>query len=448
VPVRLPRRSIPWVYLAVGGFYLALRIWSFAGIAGHGSSFVDTVEYERVAHRSLFDSQFWLGFKPWGTPLLWKLLPGPTATAAPVAQWLISVAAWLTLAAVVSRALRSRPVAIAAFAIVLAFSLVPALAVWDGALLSESLTFSLGALFLAALFVLSERPTPKSAGAAVALAFLLAMTRTSNALVVPLFLIPVAVLVLRRRRDVAISLVVASIAIVGIAYVHSDAHEWELPLAEVIALRVLHEPQARAYFDARGMPDTPGLADRIMTNRVPFPGFETAPELASFIPWFNRSARTTYRDFLLSHPDALIVDPIRYLPSLVTPSTSTDDLQALPLQVYEARGYRNALPSPVRRVLYFSSAALVFVCAALVLAALLALGFTSGPRRAWIVPVLGIVTCVPHGMIIFLGGATSLGRHGLFMAILLRLSVFLAALFAVDSFVASRATRSARPASG
>src|SRR5689334_3865686 len=111
--------------LALGSAYVGLRLFSFVDIAGHASSFPDTVDYRQTQGLSPFGLDFWTWYKPWGTPLLWKLLPGSTSTSAPIAQWLISVAAWLVLALAVYRTLENRAVKLLGFGIVLAFSLVP-----------------------------------------------------------------------------------------------------------------------------------------------------------------------------------------------------------------------------------------------------------------------------------------------------------------------------------
>ena len=134
-------RRYPWL-VAGTGVYLGFRLWSFVGIAGHASSFTDSPEYENVERLSMFSLDFWTWYKPWGSALLWKVLPGSTSTSAPVGQEIVSVAAWLFLAFVVFRTLERRAVKYVGFSLVLAFSLVPAVAVWDGALL-ESLSVSL-----------------------------------------------------------------------------------------------------------------------------------------------------------------------------------------------------------------------------------------------------------------------------------------------------------------
>jgi hypothetical protein len=430
--------------LALGSAYVGLRLFSFVGIAGHASSFPDTVDYRQTEHLSLFGLDFWTWYKPWGTPLLWKLLPGSTSTSAPIAHWLISVAAWLVLAYAVYRTLEHHVVKLVGFGLVLAFSLVPAVAVWDGALLSESLSLSLTALLLAAMLFLFRSPTWTWAAVLLVLAFLFAGTRTTNGYLLPFLLVPLAAVVLRRGRWVAAALVAGSLLTAGLTYASANVREWEVPLGEIIAGRVLQKPSEEAYFVSRGMPVRPSLAQDIWANRSPEARFETTPDLAWFRPWFTSRARGVYADYLLSHPGESIGDPIRHLSWMVAPSSSTTDLQALPVGFYAARGYRNALPPFLRRVLYPSSGQLLLVwtVVALVLAGGFALMGWGG--LVWTVPLLVLASTIPHALLVWDGDDASMGRHALILAVLLRVALFLLSLMLVDAYLQSRNEKPAK----
>jgi hypothetical protein len=419
------------VIVGATALWLALRVWSFAGIVGHGSAFPDTQAYEQTSHLSLFGLDFWTWYKPWGTPLLWKLLPGPTSASAPIAQWLLATAAWWFLAFVCYRVFRHSWTGATAFALVLAFDLVPAVSVWDGALLSESLTYSLAAVLLAALILTAERPSWRRAAAVFVVAFVFAGTRTSDGYLTPFILIPFAVVLWRRPR-IALFLAIGSVAIGALTWERSNVREWQVSFAEIVALRMTHEPSAYAYFTAHGMPYEPALDAEVLDNRYPLSSFESTASLDWFFPWFNRSGRTVYTDYLLSHPRALLLDPIDDLGRMITPSTSIDDLQGLPLDVYEARGYRAPLPRAIARILYPTSPTVVLAWSVAVLVALGALVLAGHKRRFWIVPVLGIVTIVPQGIIVYVGSDTSIGRHAILLATLLRLSAILGTLCVID----------------
>lgn len=433
------REERSWL-AGIAGLYVVLRVWSFAGVAGHGSSFTDTPEYKAVAELPLVSLDFWTWYKPWGTPLLWKLLPGRTDLSAPIAQWLISVAAWLVLAYVVFRVLEQPAVKLTGFALVLSFSLVPAVVVWDGALLTESLTLSLAALLLAALLLLARAPTWWRTLAVVLFAFLLSGTRAPNGYLAPFLLFPVAAVALRSSRPMAVALAVTSVAIAATTYATSNVRQWEVALAEIIAGRVLHVPSEQAYFVRRGMPVRPDLETALWANRLPpYSSFETAPELAWFRPWFNRAARPTYRDYLLSHPDDSILDPMRDLPAMITPSTSTDDLQGLTFSVFAARGHRSSIPAAIARILYPTSASLILVWGVMTVALMAVLAAMGVGRVVWIIPVVALLSTVPHAIILWDGADTNIGRHALLLAVFIRLNLYIALLFAADAYLRSRA---------
>jgi hypothetical protein len=428
-----------WPEVGAVALYVALRVWSFVGVAGHASSFPDTFDYEQTAAKPLLSMDFWTWFKPWGTPLLWKLLPGSTSAVAPIAHWLISVAAWLVLAAAVHRTLEDPLVKRVGFALVLGFSLVPAIAVWDGALLSESLSFSLAALLVAAMLMLAHEPRWRWAIGVIAAASMLAGTRATNGYLVPFLLLPIAAVELRRVRHIALTLAAAAIVIAAVSYRTSNVRQWQVPLATVIAFRVMHEPGELRYFEQRGMPVTRTLEGDIYANRTPLDRFETAPSLQPFLPWFNGRARSVYRDYLLSHPSSAIADPIRDLPDMVSPSDSVTDVQGLPLSFFAAKGYRNALPGFLNRLLYPLDAALLLGWATAV--ALIAAGLAPLRRRTWIVSLALLVSMLPHAVIVWAGDATSIGRHALLLAVFLRLGVLLFTLQLVDAVILNRIQR-------
>jgi hypothetical protein len=413
--------------------YAGLRLWSFAGVAGHAISFPDSYDYDETARKPLFSLDFWTWFKPWGIPLVWKLLPGSTSAVAPIAQWLISVAAWLALAAAVHRTLEHPVVKRVGFLLVLGFSLVPAVAVWDGALLSESLSLSLAALLVAAMLMLVHEPRWRWAIALIAVALLLGGTRTTNGYLAPFLLLPVAAAIVGRGRRIALAVAAAALVIPAAINSSANVRQWQVALGEIIALRVLHNPGELRYFEQRGMPVTPTLEQDIFANRSPQSQFEAAPALKPFVPWFRSRARGVYLDYLISHPTSTIADPIRDLRGMVSPSDSLTDIQGLPLPFYAASGYRDALPDALNRGLYPSSVALLF--AWLTATALTAAGLVSIRRYTWVVAAVLLGSALPHAIIIWTGDSTAIGRHALLLAVYFRLGLVLLTLQLVDAIL-------------
>jgi hypothetical protein len=311
-------------------------------------------------------------------------------------------------------------------------------------LLSESLSLSLTALLLAAMLFLLRSPSWPWAVSVLVLAFLFAGTRTTNGYLLPFLLVPLAAVILRRGRWVAAALVAASLLVAGITYASANVREWEVPLGEIVAGRVLQKPSEEAYFVARGMPVRPSLAQDIWAHRSPEAEFEATPALAWFRPWFFANARTVYTDYLVSHPGESIGDPLRNLSWMVSPSSSTTDLQALPVGFYAARGYRPATPSFLNRVLYPSSAKHLLVWTVLALVFVAGFALMGWGRLVWTVPLVVLASTIPHAIIVWDGDDASTGRHALILAVLVRLGLFLISLYLMDAYLENRSAPAAR----
>ena len=106
--------------LLLVGAYLAARVWQASGSVPLYTR--DSVDYERIARLPL-SSTFASEVKPWGLPLLYKLLPGELAIVAPIAQLLLSIGAWLVLATLWSATRDTNAYAFVPIALALVLSL-------------------------------------------------------------------------------------------------------------------------------------------------------------------------------------------------------------------------------------------------------------------------------------------------------------------------------------
>jgi hypothetical protein len=192
------------------------------------------------------------------------------------------------------------------------------------------------------------------------------------------------------------------------------------------------------------MPVRPSLAQDIWAHRSPEAEFEATPALAWFRPWFFANARTVYTDYLVSHPGESIGDPLRNLSWMVSPSSSTTDLQALPVGFYAARGYRPATPSFLNRVLYPSSAKHLLVWTVLALVFVAGFALMGWGRLVWTVPLVVLASTIPHAIIVWDGDDASTGRHALILAVLVRLGLFLISLYLLDAYLENRSAPAAR----
>ena len=122
-----------------------------------------------------------------------------------------------------------------------------------------------------------------------------------------------------------------------------------------------------------------------------------------------QQSRSTYTAYLLSHPSDSLVDPVRELPLMVAPSSARNDLQALPLAFYQPKGYRQSLPTPVVRLLYYGNGRLVLAWAGL--SCLVAIAFAAMRLTAVeaFVPLICLLSTVPHAMIVWNGDPLGAG---------------------------------------
>jgi hypothetical protein len=418
--------------LALASAYVVVRLWIGAGMIGHAVKVTDSFEYESAARESVFSGNFWAGYRPWGVPLFYKVLPGPLTTTVPLLQLSLSIACWLAFALVLGRMIGGLGGKLLV-SVALAFSLVPAVTIWDGALLSESPSLSLGVLLLALLALLLRTPSWRLAALLLVAGLLWAGLRVTNGFLLLFLVIPAAALVWPRRRTVAAVLGAGACVIAVLTFLSANVRQWQVPLAGQIAGRALHDPDERAYFVSHGMPVRPGLEHLLWTSRVPLSRLEQTRALDWFLPWFNHSGRATLRGWLLSHPERSIGDPIRHLDLLAAPSSSTTDLQALPLSIYTSTGYRGGLPDAVSRVLYPTGAQPIFAATAAGLVLLVGLLTMGPPRMVFALPLIILLSTIPHAVIVWNGDATSLGRHALLLAVFLRLGTVIGLLVAITS---------------
>jgi len=409
-----------------------LRGLAFRDVLQHSpATYPDTIDYRHVASLSLSDPLFWTYWKPWGLPLLWKALPGATTTSAPLAHWSISIVCWLVLAFTVATSLRHGIVRIFAFCSVLAFSLTPLVAQWDGVLLTESLSASLTALLVATLLLFVRSPGRRSAALLLGTVFFAAAVRDVNAYLALVLVCPVALAIAVRgdRRRVGLVVVSGVVLTFGLSSWTYNIHRWETPMQGVIAARILVDKDAREYFTAHGMPIRPGLASSLLSNRIPPSRFDEEADVAYFRPWFIRSARSTYARYLLTHPGNSVLEPLRSFDQVVAPT------RALPigLDYFRPQGFHNVLPAPFTSVLYTQRASAIIVpmiLTTLIAVALIKRRLYPGPA---LVGLIGIVSAVPLAFVVWNGDRLGVDRHSLVIGLIARLSVLLVVLLALDA---------------
>lgn len=153
--------------------------------------------------------------------------------------------------------------------------LAPTIAWWNVAVLTESLTLSLGALLLALgiVFARGESRLPFFIAWGVA-CITFGFLRPGNLLVLPFLLVPFA----RHRgaRLAAVCVIAALVFAVGFAQTQRSAL-WRINYYTAFMTRVFPSPEASHYFEARGMPSQPLRANK-----------------DAFFEWFNENGGRVY----------------------------------------------------------------------------------------------------------------------------------------------------------
>jgi hypothetical protein len=137
------------LWAVIFGLYLVGRVVIVIG--GHVYTSYDAITYAaRPGHPDNgLVSLTGQSPRPWGVPLFYALFGSDHARA--VGQWAVGTVAWAFFAWEVGRNLVTRAARYLTVAVLLAFALLHDVAGWDFAILSESLSLSLGVVVLAAL---------------------------------------------------------------------------------------------------------------------------------------------------------------------------------------------------------------------------------------------------------------------------------------------------------
>lgn len=407
---------------ALAAAYVALRIIAFAAATTLRCS--DTAAFEEFDVLARGSSRLPT------VPLLYLTVSGDGAR--PVAQLAISVVCWLALASVIAGVVRSRSLRPAAFALVLAVSLVRPVLVWDRILIAESVMFSTTAGLVAAWIGLLAWPSAWTAASVATLTVFWGFGRETH-IVLLLYVAFFAALGLVRRWDfyqgisLCVTLVVAG---AGLTLLSQSPTRKFFAMQNVIAQRILPEPRFLEHFRAAGMPMTPELVS--LSGKYASSDdwlFYESPNLEDFRGWLHRDFDREYVLFLAANPAWSLSAPF------ADPRFWRQDIE-----IY-IDGRPGALPSSLERFLLPGKGILAILGAVVALAIASAARF--GAKGYWAVPIAVIVSTLPHGLIVWHGDAMEVDRHLVPVAANLRLGIVLLLIFALDAALCSwnRATR-------
>ena len=417
---------------------------------GEALSLSDSHIYMRQAEHPLTDSRFWVGNAPPLYPLWYKAVGafGDTGLDArlsaeaavpraepvlPAAQTAFSLLAFTMLAFACARTAHTRAGRRLLFALPLAASLAPLVAKWNQAVMSESLSVSLFAFFVAAWFLYFHRPSWWALAAVAASAACWAAVRDTNYVTVAM-IVPIAALagVGGRRKSAALCIaLIAAFALANAVESRSDRRLFSF--YNIVGQRILPHPDRVDFFASAGdMPTSPALAER-SGKRASDDGlaFFTDVRLERFREWSATRATTAYMQFLLAHP----------FYSLASPTAEIDGtfLSRIGWAVHVDWSSPDGPLSPWAAAALRWAVLLGYGAAILSAFALWRRGrFRETP---WLLVPLGMaLLSLPQLWIAWLGDAMDYLRHGLTAVLSFLLGGLLLSAAMVDSFFAKAST--------
>ena len=424
-----------WAWIAGGIVALAfvlLRVVPFAG--AHTGRGIDSFEYAQASNLSIFSGDFLGGPRAFGYPLYMKVL-FHNDTAFVVMQLLLGIAAWLALACMAMRATTHHVLRVVAPIMVLVLGATFEVIEWDRIVSTESLTISLGVGFLAALLWLREKWSIPRVVVLSVLAFALASLRDANGTflgVVAAALVLAVVVRAAPKRTLILAGVFVLAGVMSLASANAG-HRGDVPLKNVVTLRILNSPERQAYFERSGLPLTEREIEQARGNCIapkqPSPCVIVAND--EFYAWIGDDGRTVYLKSLAKFPATTLWEPVAH----VRDSLGTRVQVELPLAA--ATRERSPIGHFFEAVFFVRNPAIV-VIAALAVLALSIYALATKRRGPFVVAAAVIALTYPHLWLVWTGDALEVTRHSLLASVMLRIGIWLGALWLLDTFVPKR----------
>lgn len=392
----------------------------------------DTPAYMRVSSEALLSKDFWANTRPPMFPLILKIFKTDVIKVATF-HMVFSIFAWGMLALAAAYSLKGF-LRLFAFALLLALSLDRHITGWDVVMLTESLSISLMALFIAAWLWLLQDWSWGKVFLLSLVAFSWAFTRDTNGWILLMVagLIVLGVLFFgARKRYLAIAIIFA--LLFALSNHSADAGQrWIFPYQNVLAQRILPDQEAVSFFAECGMPVTPellGLAGGYASSGER--AFYTDPALQPYRNWLHESGKSCYMRWLLSRPLASLREPWLDLEWLL----AFEDVSFFYPQRYEP-----LLPWYAERILYPQDAVLWLWIMSTVIALIAIWEKAWRANPAWTIFIGLCLLIYPHLFIIWHGDVPGTHRHALTVSLQFVLSFWLFGLLVAERvFVRIRA---------
>jgi len=299
--------------------------------------------------------------------------------------------------------------------------------------LSESLLFSLAALFYGAGFWLIRKWGVLQAALFILFAALLAFTRDPNAymfLMAGVVLLILMLFVQHRLRFLLIGTAFVVIFLLSYATSSAGAHSYTV-LINIVGLRILPNQDYLAYFEQQGMPVSDALLEH--TGTASFSNnlaMLNDPRLSTFRNWIQEDGTITLIKFLWHFKADTLQKPLDHPEYVLAPD----------LYYYSATGFTPILErTSMSEILYPMRFGVILFWLANMYAAFTC-AFAFQHRKAlWLFPLLMILLAYPQIILIWNSDPNDIFRHAIHLNVQWRLGLWLLIFFSLD-YLAERMT--------
>lgn len=435
---RLPSLLVTILIVFLLAAYVSVRIVNLSQAAQKAKETDDTTSYVRISREPVLVKDFVGGSRPFMFPLLLKLF-GSNAEATSWAQGILSIVSWSVLAAAMAYSLQTPLLKLIAFGLILLLSLYRYIIGWDSVLLTESLSLSLTALFLAGWLWLAKGWQWHKVVFVMVIGLLWAFCRDTNAwvlLIIALLLLLLAVFRLVEPKYLLISF--SFIAIFFLSNLSADLGErWVFPFQNVMGRRLLANRQAVDFFAACGMPVSAEL-EQLAGEFASGEGraFYEDPTLEGYRGWLRENGKRCYMQWLLSNPVESIRAPLREFNTLMR-------LENVSTSLFSRR-FSPILPARLEGLLYFRQQPLIVFVILLLAVLIIVFAKPWKQNKTWSVAIILLLLLFPHYFIVWHGDVMGIYRHVLIASIQLYLGMWLLVLLALDTVLSYNIIREQR----
>jgi len=417
--------------------------------------FNDTRSYILIAQKPINSLEFWAGERSFTLPLLYKInhldlnnfyLTPNLKQMADVQTW-ISIISWAILGLALAANMRRKWLGPLAFGLVLFFSLSLDISLWDALMLSESISFSMFALLVAAwmfLELLPGRWLRHPAGyiylvLLCLIAILYSFARDSNIyfLAISAGFFALMLIIKRTRPETRRYYLIYVIFIAALFFAQNVSFQrgdrWVPHVYDNLARRIVADPQGLAYFKAAGMPvnekllNTPNLATYEYTDV-----FMKDPEMQSLRDWVSAKGQSTYLRYIITHPAVSISAPIQNFGKILNGGNLEYRYPKYPYQPVPPllAGFDGKMyPRQWWEILIILSLVLV--------GGWLYLTNPESVHPAWLTVLLLVLSIIPLVFIYWNGNPLEIERHAIQLGVQYRLAGWMALILLVDRLFAT-----------